>query len=167
MQNTPEFSIISPTYRCPQIRVLTVQDSAIMSPHIERPENAAAWFRETVTRSEWYDPDKECFVVAHLNRKTCVKNWTMVTLGTATATLAHPREVFRAAIASCATAIFCFHNHPSGDPAPSRADMAVTRQLRDAAKIIDIALLDHVIIGEPACDPTGLGHFSFRLAGLL
>jgi len=59
------------------------------------------------------------------------------------------------------------HNHPSGDPAPSAADVQVTRQLRDAAKAIDIELLDHVIIGRAGVDPTGLGYFSFRSAGIL
>ena len=66
-----------------------------------------------------------------------------------------------------ATAVACVHNHPSGDPAPSAADVQVTRQLREAAKAIDIELLDHVIIGRTGADPTGLGYFSFRSAGVL
>ena len=59
------------------------------------------------------------------------------------------------------------HNHPSGDPAPSSADVQVTRQLREAARALDIELLDHVILGQPAADPRGLGWYSFRQAGLL
>jgi DNA repair protein RadC len=59
------------------------------------------------------------------------------------------------------------HNHPSGDPAPSAADIQVTRQLREAALAIDISLLDHVIIGQPTADPLGRGYYSFREAGLL
>jgi DNA repair protein RadC len=66
-----------------------------------------------------------------------------------------------------AAAIICVHNHPSGDPAPSAADLHVTRQLREAAKTLDIPLLDHVIIGDVPSDPAGRGHFSFREAGLL
>jgi len=55
----------------------------------------------------------------------------------------------------------------SGDPAPSAADLHLTRQLRDAAKAIEIDLIDHVIVGRASADPTGRGHYSFREAGLL
>ena len=55
----------------------------------------------------------------------------------------------------------------SGDPAPSAADIQVTRQLRDAAKIVDIHFLDHVIVGRAAADPAGAGYYSFRTVGLL
>lgn len=91
----------------------------------------------------------------------------MITLGTATSTLAAPREVFRRAILAGATALVIAHNHPSGDPAPSAADLQITRVLRDSSKIIDIDLLDHVIVGDPKADPLGVGHFSFRSAGHL
>ncbi|MDI1335808.1 MAG: JAB domain-containing protein, partial [Lacunisphaera sp.] len=75
--------------------------------------------------------------------------------------------VFRAAIREGATAVICVHNHPSGDPAPSAADVQVTRQLRDAAKAIDIDLLDHVILGRAEADPLGRGMYSFRESGVL
>ena len=90
-----------------------------------------------------------------------------ISSGTATAALAHPREVFRAAVRESAASIICAHNHPSGDPAPSAPDLHVTRQLREAAKAVDIELLDHVIVGQAAADPAGRGFFSFREAGLL
>jgi DNA repair protein RadC len=109
----------------------------------------------------------EKFWVLCLNRKNRLLKRIEVTSGTATAALAHPREVFREAVRESATAVVCVHNHPSGDPAPSSADLQVTRQLRDAARALDIDLLDHVIIGHPAADPAGLGHYSFRAAGLL
>jgi DNA repair protein RadC len=66
-----------------------------------------------------------------------------------------------------ATAIVCAHNHPSGDPAPSAADIQATRLLREAARAMDIDLLDHVIIGRSECDPRAVGYFSFRGAGML
>lgn len=78
-----------------------------------------------------------------------------------------PREVFRGAILASASALVVAHNHPSGDPAPSSADIVVTRMLRDAAKVIDIELLDHVIVGEKTADPLGVGFYSFRGANLL
>jgi DNA repair protein RadC len=79
----------------------------------------------------------------------------------------HPREFFREASREGASAVICVHNHPSGDPAPSAADIRMTRTLRAAAETLDIKLLDHVIIGQPATDPTGTGFYSFAQAGLL
>ena len=109
----------------------------------------------------------EKFWVLCLNRKNRLLKCIELTSGTATNTLAHPREVYREAIKEAASAIICTHNHPSGDPTPSSADIKMTRQLRDAALAVDIPLLDHVILGRPASDPGGLGHYSFRTAGLI
>jgi DNA repair protein RadC len=111
--------------------------------------------------------DVEKFWVLCLNRKNRLIKRVEVTSGTATAALAHPREVFRAAVRESASSIVCAHNHPSGDPAPSAPDMHVTRLLREAARAVDIALLDHVIVGRSSSDPVGKGYFSFREAGLL
>ena len=109
----------------------------------------------------------EKFWVLCLNRKNRLLRRVEISSGTATAALAHPREVFRAAIRESACAVVCVHNHPSGDPAPSAADVQVTRLLREAAKAVDIELLDHVIIGRAAADPLGLGFYSFRAAGMV
>lgn len=109
----------------------------------------------------------EKFWVLSLNRKNRLLRQHEATSGTASSSLVHPREVFREAIRHGASAVICLHNHPSGDPAPSAADIQVTRQLRDAARAVDIDLLDHVIIGRRAVDPAGQGYYSFRDAGLL
>jgi DNA repair protein RadC len=109
----------------------------------------------------------EKFWVLCLNRKNRLLRRVEVSSGTATAALAHPREVFREAIRESASALICAHNHPSGDPAPSAADIQLTRQLREAARAIDIELLDHVVIGRASADPLGRGFYSFREAGLL
>ncbi|MSU51380.1 MAG: JAB domain-containing protein [Opitutus sp.] len=109
----------------------------------------------------------EKFFVLCLNRKNRLLKRIEISSGTAHTALAHPREVFRAAMRESACAIVCAHNHPSGDPAPSAADMHVTRLLREAARTVDIQLLDHVILGRPACDPTGRGYYSFREVGAL
>jgi DNA repair protein RadC len=90
-----------------------------------------------------------------------------VTSGTATSALAHPREVFRAAIRESASALVCAHNHPSGDPSPSGADIQITHLLREAAKTVEITLLDHVILGRIGADPLARGFYSFREAGLI
>ena len=64
------------------------------------------------------------------------------------ASIVHPREVFKAAILNNASRIICLHNHPSGDPEPSKEDIEITRRLVEAGEIIGIEVLDHVIIGE-------------------
>ena len=113
------------------------------------------------------DPTVEWFFVILLDRKNHPIGRVMVTKGTATASLFHPREVFKAAIIAGATSIIAVHNHPSGDPAPSRADIQVTRQLREASKVLGIDLLDHVIVGDKTADPIGFGYYSFNEAGLV
>lgn len=131
-------------------------------PLFSRPDAIATYMAPYVKGLE-----VEKFWVACLNRKNRLKKLVEVTSGTATAALAHPREVFRTAVQHGATAIVCMHNHPSFDPAPSAADQQVTRRLCEAARTVDIPLLDHVIIGTPAGDPVGIGYFSFRSAGHL
>ena len=113
------------------------------------------------------DPTVEWLIAILVNRKNRPIARHVISKGTATASLVHPREVFKAAIISGASGIIVAHNHPSGDPAPSRADIQVTRQLREAAKILDIDLLDHIIVGTVGDDPCGLGHYSFQSAGLV
>ncbi|TVR53427.1 MAG: JAB domain-containing protein [Puniceicoccaceae bacterium] len=102
-----------------------------------------------------------------LNRKNRLMRRVEVSSGTASSCLVHPREVFREAIRAGSSGIICVHNHPSGDPSPSSADIQITRQLREAAKTVSVDLLDHVIVGNKVHDPGGLGFYSFREAGLL
>jgi len=88
-----------------------------------------------------------------------------VSLGTINESLAHPREILRPAISHAAYAFVLVHNHPSGDPTPSEADRALTRRMREAADLMQIHLLDHVIIGRerPGTSP----YFSFKEHGLI
>lgn len=141
-------------------RVLT--QGGTVEPVLNRPDLVLRHFQPLITSLS-----VEKFWVLCLNRKNRLLKQVEVTSGTATSSLAHPREVFREAIRHGATAIICVHNHPSGDPAPSAADVQVTRQLREAAKAVDIELLDHVIVGRSPADPRGLGYYSFREAGVL
>ncbi|MEZ5276445.1 MAG: DNA repair protein RadC [Opitutaceae bacterium] len=132
------------------------------NPIFNRPEIVFAHFLPTTAGL-----NVEKFWVLCLNRKNRLMRQHEATSGTATSSLVHPREVFREAIRAGASAVICVHNHPSGDPAPSSADIQVTRQLRDAAKAVDIDLLDHIVIGRKEIDPAGLGYYSFRESGLL
>ncbi len=94
------------------------------------------------------DRDKEHFWVIGLNTKNVIKFIDLVSLGTLTNALIHPREVFRLAVMKGVCNIIAGHNHPSGDPAPSREDMAITERLKSAGDILGISVLDHVIISE-------------------
>jgi DNA repair protein RadC len=141
-------------------RVLT-QDE-VLEPVLNRPDLVLQHFQAQIASLS-----VEKFWVLCLNRKNRLLKQVEVTSGTATSSLAHPREVYREAIRQGATAVVCVHNHPSGDPAPSAADIQVTRQLREAAKTVDIELLDHVIVGRANSDPRGLGYYSFRESGVL
>jgi len=102
-----------------------------------------------------------------LDRKNKLIRSELVTSGTATASLVHSREVFRPAIRHGATAIILAHNHPSGDPTPSTADLRVTKEILKSSNIVNIELLDHLIIGEPENCPNGLGFYSFSEAGVI
>ena len=88
-----------------------------------------------------------------------------VSLGSVNESIAHPRDVFRPAVISSAYAVIVVHNHPSGDPSPSQSDHSLTRRLAEAAELLQIKLLDHIIIGAPA--EGRLPYFSFKEAGVL
>src|SRR5208283_4623195 len=94
------------------------------------------------------DRDKEHLWSVGLNTKNVIKFVDLVSLGTLTGSLVGPREFFRLAVKKGVASIICIHNHPSGDPTPSRDDLAVTERLKNSGDILGIALLDHVIIGD-------------------
>ncbi|ANB59601.1 RadC family protein [Anoxybacteroides amylolyticum] len=91
---------------------------------------------------------QEHFVAIYLNTKNQVIHRKTVFIGSLNASIVHPREVFKEAIKRSAASIICVHNHPSGDPTPSREDIEVTRRLAECGRIIGIELLDHLIIGD-------------------
>jgi DNA repair protein RadC len=90
--------------------------------------------------------DREAFYVICLNASNKVIATSLVTLGILNSSLTHPREVFKPAILASAAAIIVAHNHPSGNPDPSQDDITITKQLKEAGKIIGIPLHDHIII---------------------
>ena len=141
-------------------RILAADDEVL--PVLDTPENVFKFMRSRLIGLE-----VEKFWSLSLNRKIRVLQLHEATSGTASNSLAHPLEVFREAIRSGASSLICVHNHPSGDPSPSAADIRVTRQLKEASKIIGVHLLDHVIVGSTAGDPSGLGWYSFQESGLI
>lgn len=91
---------------------------------------------------------QEHFVCLYLNTKNQVLHKQTIFIGSLNTSIVHPREVFKEAFRRSAASIICIHNHPSGDPTPSREDIDVTKRLAESGKIIGIDVLDHLIIGE-------------------
>jgi DNA repair protein RadC len=132
---------------------LALREAAIDGTLLTTPDQVECYLSDLKSVAQ------ECFVVIALNAKNKVIERHLVSLGTVSSTLVHPREVFRALIQSGASACILAHNHPSGDPTPSSEDIKITRQLNSAGEIIGIKILDHVIIGDTA--------LSLREAGLV
>jgi DNA repair protein RadC len=109
--------------------------------------------------------DHESVRVVSLNTKHMVLAVDEISRGTLNESLFHPREAYRGAVARGAHAVILVHNHPSGNPKPSDADLHVTRRMKDAGALLQIELLDHVILGAP--DREGRAYFSFKNEGLL
>mgnify|MGYP001076498101 FL=1 len=91
---------------------------------------------------------KEFFITIHLDGKNRIVCMEEVSVGSLNQSIVHPREVFKTALLSSAAAIVLIHNHPSGDPAPSREDREITRRLKEAGDLLGIRVLDHIIIGD-------------------
>jgi DNA repair protein RadC len=113
------------------------------APLLDNPEAVADWMRETTRLCE-----RETFRVLLLNTRRRLIDEMKIADGTLDTLLVHPREVFKPAIAANAAAVILLHNHPSGDPTPSEADIKVTRDLIRAGQLLKIEVLDHVIIGR-------------------
>jgi len=124
----------------------------------DTPDKVAEYWRLHVATNPYFNPDCECFVVLLLNTRRRVKGHQLVSIGTLDTILVHPREVFKIAVAISAAAVVLVHNHPSGDPTPSEADIKVTRELIRGGQFMKIDVLDHVIMGQPA-------HLSLRALG--
>ncbi|MDR3548563.1 MAG: JAB domain-containing protein [Candidatus Pacebacteria bacterium] len=114
----------------------------------ETPDQAVAYWRMHIATHPYFNPECECLAVLFLNTRKRIKGHQLVTIGTMDMMLVHSREIFRAAIVSSAACIAIMHNHPSGEPSPSEADIKVTRDLIRAGQLLKIEVIDHVIIGN-------------------
>lgn len=112
-------------------------------PNIRSPQDVATLLMEDMRYLQ-----KEHFVCLFLNTKNDVIGRETLSIGSLNASLVHPREVFRAAIKCSSAAIICVHNHPSGDPTPSREDIVITERLVEAGLIVGIDVLDHIVLGD-------------------
>ncbi len=122
-------------------RLYTVQPEQL--PSIRTPQDVA-----TLLINEMRYFDREHFRVILLNAKNRVLSIETVSVGTLNSSAVHPRELFKPAIRNSAAAVILVHNHPSGDPTPSRQDITVTERLKEAGEILGIEVLDHVVVGD-------------------
>lgn len=161
------FPLSKRTSTCRFVAASVVSESLLPSNllSLDTPENAYDFWQSIVSAEVDHEPQKESLIIVLNNSSHRPYAWNRVSLGTLTETNCHPREVLRPAIAGAAHSFVLMHNHPSGDPHPSRADDMFTRRILEAAKLLCIDLLDHLIIGTPA--PGRTPYFSFREAGII
>ena len=126
------------------------------------PEDIARFLRALGLQNQ----EQECFLTIILDSKHHIKGFSTVTIGLIDRSQVHSREVYRNAILQGASKVVLAHNHPSGDPTPSTQDIACTRDIVAAGKIVGIEVLDHVILGLPT-PSRPRDHLSFREENLL
>jgi DNA repair protein RadC len=124
-------------------------------------QEVASIMQSILAAEDESDQMKEHFWIISVNTKNVIQYISLESLGSLTASLVHPREVFKLAVIRSSAAIILCHNHPSNDAKPSQEDILLTRRLVKAGEVLGIQVLDHVIIG------TEFAQFSFRDNGLL
>lgn len=132
-------------YSLPRFRVSLVRENRAAAPSLP--------ISTSVTAAALLAPcfkgiDREQFVICGLDAKHRIIGLNIVSVGSLTLSIVHPREVFKPLILMNACAAICAHNHPSGDPDPSSEDRVLTARLRQAGELLGINLLDHIILGD-------------------
>jgi proteasome lid subunit RPN8/RPN11 len=151
-------SISSKEFKVISLRECPLPESMQMC---ETPQHAADYWRMHIATNRYFNPECECFATLLLNTRRRVRGHQVISIGTMDTILVHPREVFRGAVVAAAAAIVLMHNHPSGEPQPSEADIKVTRDLIRAGQLLKIEVLDHVIVGAANhCSLKELGYFA-------
>ncbi len=128
---------------CLELGRRTVYGRPLSRPAVDGPDGVARLLMPPLR-----DLDREHFVAVLLTTKNQVIDVVTVAIGSLSASLVHPREVLKPAIQASAAAVVVAHNHPTGNPEPSREDIEFTRRLRSCCELMGIRLLDHVIIGD-------------------
>lgn len=131
-----------------------------LAPVLDTPSRLFAHFGD-----EFRALRQESLRVVLLDAKLRLIRSEEITRGSVSECMAHPRDIFRHAMIHSAYAVVILHNHPSGDPSPSHADQRITQSLREAARLLQINLIDHIILGSP--DGGRVPYYSFKEAGFL
>jgi DNA repair protein RadC len=131
-----------------EFKTVRLRDCPVDSPTFQTPMEVADFWHRHVVSAPWFRDDKECLCVFMLDTRKRLLGFELASQGTSDTILINPREVLRPAVVHNAAAIIIAHNHPSGDPTPSKDDIRVTRDLMRAAQQLKIELCDHIIIGD-------------------
>ncbi len=140
-------------------KVIPCRAAEVAPPHVTSGQDVGRIWLKEVIGAPWYDPHKEALVAMALDVRRHCRHVFLISLGSLNETLASPREVFRPLIASAAHSFILCHNHPSGNPEPSKPDREMTKTMQDVGRIIGIPLLDSIIFGQPAAE--GISYYSF------
>lgn len=134
-----------PAKRINVVSIKMVKESSILYDmrRIQTPEDVVELGRRFLEES-----DREQLLVCCLDTKNQPTAINVVSVGSLNTSIVHPREVFKVAILSNSASIILFHNHPSGDPAPSKEDISITERLKESGRILGIQVIDHIIIGD-------------------
>ena len=153
--------------RLGEFKVLTLRETVPPSALSDRdtPERVAEYYRAQIATDVRYTPEVETFHVVVLSTRRKIQGHFLVATGTLDTLLVHAREVFRPAIVANAAAVVLLHNHPSGDPSPSEADIKVTRDLIRGGQLLKIEVLDHLVMGKPDLNANSKGYCSLRELG--
>lgn len=145
------------------VQLLCIAEIAKRTAHMQaqtnlsfdKPDTVAAYYMEKMRHNE-----TEQVIVVYLDNKNRLISDEVITIGTVNASIVSPREIFMHALRENAVSILMLHNHPSGDPTPSRDDRFITSKIKEVSVLIDIPLIDHIIIGDNR-------FLSFKQKGLL
>lgn len=139
------------------IKLIGNPENCISKAKITAPEEIVQILRKKITKDNQY---KEHFLVCSLTVRNTVIAVNVVSIGTLTSSIVHPREVFEVAIKKHAAHIIIAHNHPGGETDPSEDDLKITKRLADVGKIMGIEVLDHIIFTQKE-------HYSFKENNIL
>jgi len=159
----PEPTRVRETRGASEWKIVPLRETAYRKmPECSSPREALEYWKRYIATAGNFNPDVESLVALALNTRMRVRGHYLVSIGGLNEAIAHPREVFRAAVIGAAYAIVLMHNHPSGDPTPSEVDRRITRRFVEVGELLQIKLQDHVIVGDQE-NP----YFSFREDGML
>jgi DNA repair protein RadC len=135
----------TPAKRVNIVRIQMVRETSLLYParRVRMARDVVELFREFLQET-----DREQFFLLCLNTKNEPTAIHTVSIGSLDSSIVHPREVFKAAILANSASVIVAHNHPSGDPTPSREDIQVTQMLKEAGNLLGITVLDHIIVGS-------------------
>lgn len=146
-----------------------VREDTVPTTPLDAPAEMLGFWRGVIAGQPDHEPDKEALAVILLTSRLIPFAWHRVSVGTLDETTAHPREILRPVIIGAAYGFAMVHNHPSGDPTPSPADVELTRSIQQAADLMRLRFVDHVIVtdADRATGRTREPFFSFKEAALI